>query len=54
MDTLLAYFEGVCSVFIKYRVTFQLKKCEFLTNRIEHVGYNITPAGNCPAESKFV
>ena len=32
LDTLLAYFECVCSVFMKYHVTFQLKKCEFLTN----------------------
>jgi hypothetical protein len=37
----------------EYRVTFQLKKCEFLTNRIEYVGYDITPNGNCPAQSKF-
>ena len=53
LDTLLAYFECVCSVFMKYRVTFQLKKCEFLTNRIEYVSHDITPNGNCPAQSKF-
>jgi hypothetical protein len=53
LASLLNLFECICDVFVKYRVTFQLKKCEFLTNRIECVGHDITPDGNCPAESKF-
>jgi hypothetical protein len=51
--SLLLLFECVCDVFSKYRVTFQLKKCEFLTDRIEYVGHDITSDGNCPAQSKF-
>ena len=34
LTALLQLFECVCDVFMKYRVTFRLKKCEFLTNRI--------------------
>ena len=29
-------------------VTFQLKKCEFLTDCIEYFCHNILPLGNCP------
>jgi hypothetical protein len=53
ISSLLLLFDCVCDVFLKYRVTFQLKKCEFLTDRIEYVGHDITSSGNCPAESKF-
>ena len=36
-----------------YCVTFQLKKCESLSNCIEYVDHNITPDDNCPVKSKF-
>ena len=53
IDYLLLYVECICSVFIKFRVSFQLKKCDFLKNRVEYVGHDLTSAGNCPASSKF-
>jgi hypothetical protein len=51
--TLIKYLDCVCQVFIKYRVSLKLGKCDFLKNRFEYVGHDITADGNCPAESKF-
>ena len=45
----LTYFECVCKIFQKYRVSFRLDKCQFLNERVEYVGHDLTPAGNCPA-----
>ena len=53
LDTAMIYFECVCKLFLKYRVSFRLDKCEFLKNRVEYVGHDLTPIGNCPAQSKF-
>ena len=40
-------------MFIKYQVSLKLGKCDFLKERFEYVGHDITADGNCPAESKF-
>ena len=40
-------------VFLKYRVSFRLDKCDFLKTQVEYVGHEVTKAGNCPAQSKF-
>jgi hypothetical protein len=50
---LLIYFECVCRIFLKYRVSFRLDKCEFLKPRVEYVGHDILTHGNIPASSKF-
>jgi hypothetical protein len=50
---LLNYFRCVCTVFLKYHVSFQLKKCAFFTDSVKYIGCDITPEGNCPAQSKF-
>ncbi len=49
----IVYFRCVCMVFQKYRVSFKLKKCEFLKDRTEYVGYDVLSSGNSPAQSKF-
>ena len=53
LELILLYFECICQVFKKYRVSFRLDKCEFLKERVEYVGHDLTPTGNCPAKSKF-
>ena len=49
----ILYFRCVCMVFQKYRVSFKLKKCDFLKERTEYVGYDVLSSGNSPAQSKF-
>jgi len=53
LQIVLLYFECICEVFQKYRVSFRLDKCDFLKDRVEYVGHDLTPTGNCPAKSKF-
>ena len=53
LDAALTYFECVCQVFQQYRVSFRLDKCEFLKDRVEYVGHDLTAEGSCPAKSKF-
>ena len=53
VSAVLLYFECVCRVFQKYRVSFRLDKCRFLEPRVEFVGHDLTVNGNCPAQSKF-
>ena len=50
---IILYFECVCIIFKKYRVSFRLDKCEFLKERVEYVGVDIMKDGNTPAQSKF-
>ena len=47
--TVLVYFECVCLVFQKYRVSFRQDKCHFLLDRVEYVGHDLFANGNCPA-----
>ena len=53
LELVLIYFECICKVFQKYRVSFRLDKCEFLKDRVEFVGHDILPSGRSPAHSKF-
>ena len=49
----LILFECVCRVFLKHRVSFNSKKCEFFSERFEYVGHDILPQGNTTAKSKY-
>ena len=52
-ELLLLYFESVCEVFQKYRVSFKLSKCSFLADRVEYAGHDLLCNGNAPASSKL-
>ena len=41
------------TVFMKYRVSFRLDKCDFLKPRVKCVEHDVTNGGNYPVSSKF-
>ena len=53
LDFILIYFECVCEVLKKCRVSFRLNKCELLKYRVEYVGHDLIPTCNIPAKYKF-
>ena len=50
LQNILVYLECVCKVFQKYRVRFWLDNCDFLKERIEYVGHDVTEYGNFPTQ----
>ena len=53
IPTLLHYFSCVAQVFTKFCLSLKLSKCDFLKNRVEYVGHDLTTHGNCLAAPKF-
>jgi hypothetical protein len=53
MPDLLNCLECVLLVCQKHRLSLKLSKCDFLKERVEHVGHDLTSDGNCPSQSKF-
>ena len=49
----LHYISCVAQVFTKFRLSFKLSKCDFLKDRVEYGGYDLTAKGNFPAAYKF-
>ena len=49
----LQLLECLCEAAVHFRLTIKLKKCVFFKDRLEWMGYDWTPRGNVPAESKF-
>jgi hypothetical protein len=53
LPELLNYLECILFVCQKYRLSLKLSKCDFLKERVEHVGHDLTSEGNFPLQSKF-
>ena len=53
LEAILVYFECVWKLFQKYCVSFLLYKCDFLKERVECFGHDITQDVNCPEQLKF-
>ena len=54
LEIILVYFECICKVFEKYRVSFKLDKCEFLKDSVDFFAHNILSGGLYPAQSNFI
>jgi len=50
---LLLLLECFCRVYLKYRVTLKISKCDFLKEKFEFVGHDVLPKGNTTASSKY-
>ena len=53
IPTLLLFLSCVAQVFTTFRISFKLSKCNFLKDRVEYVGHDLTADGNCLAVFKF-
>ena len=53
IPTILRYFSCVAQEFIKYRLSFKLRKRDFFKPRVEYIGHYFTTDGNCPVVSKL-
>ena len=51
ISLLLLLLECYLRIYLKYRTTLNLKKCNFLKTRFEFVGHDILPDGNTTAKS---
>ena len=49
----LILLEYYMRVYFKYRESFKLGKCDFLSERFEFIGRNIMPTGNTTTTSKY-
>ena len=53
ISLLLLLLECFLRIYLKYRTTLNLKKCNFLKKRFEFVGHDILSMGNTTAQSKY-
>ena len=53
ISLLLLLLECYLRIYLKYRTTLNLKKCNFLKKRFEFVGHDILSCGNTTAKSKY-
>jgi len=49
----LLFFRCLCEIYVRYRLSFNGKKCDFFCPRFEWMGHDIRTSGNSPAQSKF-